>query len=97
MKFQVILTPSADADLRYFKVFEQRIIVDAIKVHLTTDAEVESNRRKKLTQHPIAPWELRVGKHRIFYEFEDETTVKIVALGHKEHNDLFIRGKRVEL
>ncbi len=40
---------------------------------------------------------MRVGEHRVFYEIEEETKVKIVAVGHKEHNDLFIRGKKVEL
>jgi mRNA-degrading endonuclease RelE of RelBE toxin-antitoxin system len=40
---------------------------------------------------------LRVGKFRVFYELEEPTTVKIVAVGHKEHNDLFVRGKRIEL
>ncbi len=97
MKFQVVLTPSADADLGYLKVFEQRVILGAIKVHLTVDANVETKRRKKLTQHPVAPWELRVGKYRVFYELEEQAMVKIVAIGHKEHNQLFIRGKRVEL
>jgi mRNA-degrading endonuclease RelE of RelBE toxin-antitoxin system len=97
MKFLLTATPSADADIEYYKAFEQRVIVDAIKVHLLIDAHVETNRRKKLTQHPIATWELRVGKYRVFYELEEPTTVKIVAVGHKEHNELFVRGKRVEL
>jgi mRNA-degrading endonuclease RelE of RelBE toxin-antitoxin system len=97
MKFLVTATPSADADLGYYKAFEQRVIVDAIKIHLAIDAHVETNRRKRLTQHPLASWELRVGKYRVFYELEDQTTVKIVAVGHKEHNELFVRGKRVEL
>jgi len=33
----------------------------------------------------------------VFYELEEPSTVKIVAVGHKEHNQLFVRGKRVEL
>src|SRR3990172_3491045 len=97
MQFQVAFTPSADADLAYFTVFAQRIILDGVKVHLTIDADVESKRRKRLTEHPIAPWELRVGKYRVFYEFEKQSIVKVVAIGHKEHNELFIRGRRVDL
>ncbi len=64
---------------------------------MASDANIETKRRKRLAQHPIAAWELRVGKYRVFYEFEEEATVKIVAVGHKEHNDLFIRGEKVEL
>ena len=97
MEFLVTATPSADADIEYYKAFEQRVIVDAIKVHLAIDADVETNRRKRLTQHPVASWELRAGKYRVVYELEEEATVKIVAVGHKERNELFVRGKRVEL
>jgi mRNA-degrading endonuclease RelE of RelBE toxin-antitoxin system len=102
MQFRVTATPSADEDLAYFKVFEQRIIVGAIRVHLVSDANIETNRRKRLTDHPLASWELRVGKYRVFYELEEHEleekgTVKIVAVGHKEHNALFVRGREVEL
>lgn len=96
MQFQVLLTASAEVDLDYFKAFEQRTIVDAIRVHLTSDANIESKRRKRLKNNSLAPWELRVGKYRLFYSIE-ETTVNIVAIGYKEHNDLFIQGQKVEL
>jgi mRNA-degrading endonuclease RelE of RelBE toxin-antitoxin system len=97
MPFQVILTPSAEADLDYFKRFEQRVVVDAARRYLRNDADVESQHRKKLRANPMAPWELRFGKYRVFYELVDVTAVKIVAIGYKEHNDLFIRGRRVKL
>ena len=91
------LTPSAEADLDYFKRFEQKLIVDAFKRYLSNDADVESQHRKKLRPNPLAPRELRMGKYRVFYDLVDATTVKVVAVGYKEHNDLFIRGQRVEL
>ncbi len=89
--------PSAEADLAHFKAADQRVIVEAVRVHLTTDADTESRRRKRLTSNLMAPWELRVGDHRVFYEIEGDTTVTILAVGVKEHNDLFIRGRKVEL
>lgn len=97
MPFQVTLTPRAEADLDYFKRFEQWVIVDAVRRFLRNDAEAESQHRKKLRPNPLSPWEVRIGKYRVFYDVVDTTTVKIVAIGHKEHNDLFIRGQRVEL
>lgn len=97
MPFQVILTPSAEADLGYFKRFEQRLIADAFKRYLRDDADVESQHRKQLRDNPLAPWELRLGKYRVFYAIGPASTVKIVAVGYKEHNDLFIRGQKVEL
>lgn len=97
MPFQVILTPSAEVDLDYFTRFEQRLIVDAFKRYLRNDADVGSRHRKKLRDIHLAPWELRIGKYRVFYDLVGATTVKILAIGYKEHNDLFIRGRRVEL
>jgi mRNA-degrading endonuclease RelE of RelBE toxin-antitoxin system len=95
--FQIAFTPSAEADLAHFRAVDQRVIVDAIRVHLTTDAATESRRRKRLAANPLAPWELRVGDQRVFYEVEGGTTVTILAIGVKEHSDLFIRGRKVEL
>jgi len=40
------------------------------------------------------PGSLRVGTYRIFYDVEEErATVRVKAIGWKEHNRLFIRGK----
>jgi mRNA-degrading endonuclease RelE of RelBE toxin-antitoxin system len=97
MLFQVIFIPSAETDLDFFKVSEQRVIVDAIRTYLQVDATAPSQRRKQLSENPIAPWELRVGRYRVFYELENDAIVKIVAVGYKDHNDLFIRGESVEL
>ena len=97
MPFHVTLTPSAEADLDYFTRFEQRVIVDAAKRYLQNDANIASRHRKQLRPNPLAPWELRSGKYRVFYEVVDATAVKIVAIGDKEHNDLFIRGQKVAL
>ena len=96
MKFQVNLTPSAEQDLKSLQVYEQRIIIAAIRSYLLEDADTESNRRKRLSPNELAPWELRAGKYRVFYEL-GAGQVKVVAIGYKEHNELLIRGKKVEL
>jgi len=96
MKFWITFTPGANEDMKHLTSFEQRLVIAAIKSYLQTDANVESRRRKNLRPNELALWELRAGKYRVFYDLENET-VKIVAIGYKEHNDLFIRGRRVKL
>jgi len=96
MKFQVHFTPGAEQDLKSLQVHEQRIIAAAIRSYLLKDADVENNRRKRLGANELAPWELRAGKYRVFYEL-GAGQVKVVAIGYKEHNELLIRGKKVEL
>jgi mRNA-degrading endonuclease RelE of RelBE toxin-antitoxin system len=61
------------------------------------DATIETKRRKKLDPNHIAPWELRIDHYRIFYAIEQTTLIKMVAIGYKDHNDLYIRGKKVDL
>lgn len=97
MKFEVEFTPGAEEDLDYYAQYVQRIIVKAILVHLQFDANVPTKRRKQLRPNPLAPWELRVSEYRVFYEIQEDMKVKVVAIGHKEHNDLFIRGKKAEI
>jgi mRNA-degrading endonuclease RelE of RelBE toxin-antitoxin system len=97
MAFQIKLTTDAEGDLAYFKAREQRIILEGIKTHLQVEADQESKRRKKLGLNPLAPWELRIDNYRVFYEVEEIRTVWIIAIGWKEHNDLYIRGDKVSL
>src|ERR1700720_3116203 len=97
MEFVISLTESAIEDLDYFRKTERQIISDGIDFFLTHDANVETRRRKPLRPNRIAPWELRIQDYRVFYDFEEDDIVKVVAVGHKEHNDLYIRGKKVEL
>ena len=97
MKFEVKFVPSADGDLDYYEAREQKIILNAIVEFLGVDANVETKRRKQLRSNPVAPWELRIGDYRVFYEVREEEILRVLAIGHKEHNELFIRGKRVDI
>jgi mRNA interferase RelE/StbE len=60
----------------------------------------ETPNRKALRPNPLASWELRIGNLRVFYEPEIVETVKkirILAVGRKEGNKLFIGKEVVEL
>lgn len=59
----------------------------------------ETRNRKPLRPNLIAPWELRIGNLRAFYDvtLEHSNIVKILAVGYKEGNTLFIAGKAVKL
>jgi mRNA-degrading endonuclease RelE of RelBE toxin-antitoxin system len=96
MSFSIRLTDSAIEDLEFFRKNERRIIADGIALFLTHDADVATRRRKPLRPNRLGQWELRLGDYRVFYDFGEGDIVKIVAVGHKEHNDLYIRGRKVE-
>ena len=52
--------------------------------------------RKPLEPNQLGSWELRIDRYRVFYDVENDT-VYVTAVGYKEHNDLYIRGKKVVL
>ena len=92
--FDLEITESARDDLRFLKPFEQRHILDAIAQQLPNEPLTVTRHRKPLRPNDLSTWELRVGKYRIFYDVEEESaTVRIKAVGWKEHNRLFLRGK----
>ena len=97
MKFQIKLVPSADQDLDFYGARDQRVILDAIEEFLEVDPDLESKRRRPLRPNPLAPWELRLGDYRVFYEITAERLVRVLAVGHKVHNELFIRGQKVDI
>ena len=96
--YQIEFTEDARTDLSSYTAFERKMIVSEIRDQLTHQPLVETRNRKPLRDNPIAPWELRVDKYRVFYEVDEHgRSVNIVAVGHKEHESLLIRGKKVEI
>ena len=72
--------------------------MDAVAEQLTHQPDQPTARRKPLEDNPIAPWELRVGDYRIFYDLNhDDQVVVVVAVGQKSHNRLRIGGEEIEL
>jgi mRNA-degrading endonuclease RelE of RelBE toxin-antitoxin system len=97
MRFVIQFRESAKDDLNYFSAREQRIILAGIRRNLNDDADGESKKRKKLRTNEIAAWELKLGKYRVFYDIENSVTVKVIAIGYKDHNELYIKGERIEI
>jgi mRNA-degrading endonuclease RelE of RelBE toxin-antitoxin system len=96
--YRIEVTEEAKIDLSHYTAFERKVIVSGIREQLTQRPAVETKNRKWLRDNPIASWELRIGKYRVFYEVNDPAQmVSIVSVGHKEHNVLLIGGKRVHI
>jgi mRNA-degrading endonuclease RelE of RelBE toxin-antitoxin system len=48
--------------------------------------------------NPIAPWELRIGVLRVYYEVEAaESVVRILAVGAKDRDVVRIGGEAIKL
>mgnify|MGYP001226891044 CR=1 FL=1 len=96
--FFVKFTDEAKDDFRYFTKAQQKVILDETEEQLSYQPRVETKHRKELRENPIASYELRLGDIRVFYNiYEEDNVVDIVAIGWKEHNDLYIRGVKVKI
>ncbi len=92
--FTIELTEEALKDLKSLKRYEQVRVIDIVEKQLQREPTRQTRNRKPLRPNELSEWELRVDKYRVFYDvgLENEI-VKIKAVGWKEHNRLFIRGK----
>ncbi len=101
--YSIEYTEEALTDLEYFRKSERQLILDQVDGQLTYEPNVETNNRKRLRPNQVAEWELRIGKYRVFYDVTTQVNtevvkiVKVEAVGFKEHNQLFIRGKEFKL
>ena len=75
------------------------IVFESIEEQLGYEPLRETRNRKLLRPNPIAPWELRIGNLRVFYEvvIQESDVVRVLAVGRKEGNLLIIAGKEVKL
>jgi len=99
MSYQIEFAESVKHHLKSLSAAQRQRVFDAIEKQLTHEPSAETRNRKPLRPNPIAPWELRVGNLRVFYDvpLEYPNTVQILAVGWKEGNRLFIGDRLVEL
>ena len=98
MSFKIEFTPEVIEDIRSFKKYEQKRIIQEVENQLTYQPTEETRNRKKLRPNQLAEWELRIDKFRVFYDLDiEERRVKIEVVGYKKGNTLFIRGKEYNL
>jgi mRNA-degrading endonuclease RelE of RelBE toxin-antitoxin system len=96
--FTVDLSDDVLDELRQFRKRDSTMIFDEIERQLTYQPNVETRNRKPLRANPLAEWELRVDKFRVFYDMDTENeTVLVKAVGVKIGNKLFIRGEEFSL
>lgn len=96
--YKIDFTDDAMVDFLFFTAFERKMMLNEIKSQLSYEPLTETKNRKRLRKNPISPWELRIGKYRVFYEvIEKIITVSVVAVGSKQHNILYIRGEEVKI
>lgn len=96
MTFRIEYAPTTVAHLEALTARQQSIVLDGVARYLSVDPMVETRNRKPMRPNPLAPWELRIGNLRVYFDIvsEPEPVVVILAVGVKERNTVRL-GKTV--
>jgi len=99
VSYTVEFAKSVEAHFRALTARERSTVLGAIERQLLREPLKETRHRKPLRPNPVAPWELRVGQLRVFYEVTgtEGGVVRILAVGLKRRNVLMIGGKEIRL
>lgn len=75
------------------------MVFDGVDEQLAHQPTVETRNRKPMRPNPLAPWELRIGDLRVYYDVQEEPqkVVTVLAVGIKVGNRVVIGGEEVEL
>ena len=95
MAYRIELTPEADEHLATLTARERATLIDQLDRQLLHEPMIETRNRKRMEPgRPgfIAPWELRVGYLRVYYEASEDpfALVTVRAIGVKVRNRVCI-------
>ena len=98
MAFTIIYSPEAVDHLQALPKATQTLVIDQVDEHLAHQPKLPARKRKLLRPNPIAPWELRLGNIRVFYDVQEkpEPAVRIAAVGIKQHNELWVGKEKID-
>jgi hypothetical protein len=78
---------------------QRSIVFDTVDGQLRHEPSVETRNRKPMRPNPIAPWELRIGDLRVYYDIAEEPAqlVTVLAIGVKDRSRVLVGGKEIVL
>ena len=96
MSYRIEYSPDSEQHLRVLTARQQRVVLDAVDRQLRHQPTLETRNRKPMRPNPMAPWELRIGNLRVYYDVahEPDAAVSIRAVGVKVRHRVSI-GKEV--
>ena len=99
MPYRVEYSPDSEDYLRAMTARQQRLVLDAVDEQLTYQPTIETINRKPMRPNPLAPWELRVGDLRVYFDVEEgpDPVVLVRAVGRKERHRVRIGREVIEL
>ncbi|MBI3408215.1 MAG: type II toxin-antitoxin system RelE/ParE family toxin [Planctomycetes bacterium] len=96
--YEIHVSPRAENHIKSLGKREQQVVLDEVEKQFRHQLDKPTRNRKQLEETVVAPWELRVGALRVFYDVNnDKKEVALIAVGKKDHNILRIGGEEISL
>jgi mRNA-degrading endonuclease RelE of RelBE toxin-antitoxin system len=97
--FRIEYTPEAVRHLAGLAAHRSAFVLDQVERKLKHQPTQVSRNRKLLRANPIAPWELRLGEVRVYFDVMEEpaAVVTVRAVGIKVRDRVVIGGEEVDL
>ncbi|MBI2503236.1 MAG: type II toxin-antitoxin system RelE/ParE family toxin [Candidatus Latescibacteria bacterium] len=103
-RYELLYTTAFKVHLQAIERKHHALIRTEIEEQLRFEPEVRTKNRKPLTEARIfaeGTWEIRFGpgsEFRVFYEIDQQQfAVRVLAVGIKKGNRLYIGGEEIEL
>ena len=99
MAYRIRFTESAEEHFAQLTARQQATVLNAVRVQLRHEPLRGTRNRKQLRPNPFAPWELRVGSLRVFYEVDalEPNLVNVLTIGNKRGNKLSVLRKEIQI
>jgi mRNA-degrading endonuclease RelE of RelBE toxin-antitoxin system len=97
--YRIDYSPEAADHLAALTARQSATVLDVVVRQLSHEPTRAARNRKVLPANQVAPWELRIGELRVYYEvLEDPRHVVVIkAVGIKDRDRVRIGGEEVEL
>lgn len=99
MAYKIEYSPDTVDHFGALSARQRATVLDAVEVNLTHGPTGETRNRKPMRPNSLAPWELRIGALRVYYDVEEEPDRKVLirAIGIKERKRVRIGRKEFEI
>ncbi len=97
--FRIEYTPEAAAHLARLTARQAKMLLDSVDRKLKHQPTLPSRNRKLLRANAVAPWELRLGSLRVYFDVAEDPApvVTVRAVGVKVRDRVHIGGEEADL
>jgi len=97
--YRIEYDPETEDHLAAFTARDQATMLDKVVGQLSHEPKTATRNRKRMRPNRTAPWVLRLGRIRVYYEVRErpKRVVLIRAIGIKDRESVTIGGEEIDL